>query len=161
MKIDDDRVAGEPERAGGELLLDAREGIIERVHEDAAHHVDDEHPAAAGHRDQIGAAARRARREIGGADQPGLALDIDQRLALIEGVIAESYRIGAGFEELLANRLGDAKAAGGVFAVDGDEVEPPSGAQKRKLGQKHGAARPPDHVADEQQPHRLSRPCNR
>ena len=46
VEIDDRRVAADPERAGGELLLDALERVVERVHEHPAHHVDDEHPRA-------------------------------------------------------------------------------------------------------------------
>ena len=90
---------------------------------------------------------------IGGADQPRLALDEDQRLALIEGVVAERHRVDAGGEELLADRLGDAEAAGGVLAVDDDEIEPPARAQERQPAEDRGAPRAPDHVADEQQPH--------
>ena len=80
---------------------------------------------------RLRAAARRARGIIGGADQARLALDEDQRLLLIEGVIAERDRVGAGGEKIVADRLGDAEAAGGVLAVDDDEIEPPARAQAR------------------------------
>ena len=46
MHVDDDRVCALAERTGGELALDRGERIVERVHEDAAHHVDDEHALA-------------------------------------------------------------------------------------------------------------------
>ena len=100
---------------------------------------------------KAGAAPRRARGIIGGADQARLALDEHQRLALIEGVIAERDRVDAGGEEFLADRLGDAEAAGGVLAVDDDEIEPPARAQRRARGEEGGAARAADDVADEQQ----------
>ena len=40
MHVDDDGVGARAERAGGELALDRRKRIVERVHEDAAHRVD-------------------------------------------------------------------------------------------------------------------------
>ena len=64
--------------------------------------------------------------KFGGADQLRRALDEHQRLALIPGVIAERDGIGAGVEEFLIDRLGDAKTAGGILAIDDDEVELPS-----------------------------------
>ena len=105
--------------------------------------------------DQIGAAAGRPRREIGRADQPRLALDKDERLALVEGVIAERDRVGAGLEEFLADRLGDAEAAGGVFAVDDDEIEPPAGRAGAAIEPAStAAAGPSDDIADKEQTHR-------
>ena len=96
---------------------------------------------AVGGLEQIGAAPRRARGVVGGADQARLALDEHQRLALIEGVVAERDRVDAGGEEFLADRLGDAEAAGGVLAVDDDEIEPPARAQARQM-RSSSAARP-------------------
>ena len=37
MNVDDDGVAADAQRAGAELALDRREGIVQRIHEDAAH----------------------------------------------------------------------------------------------------------------------------
>ena len=76
------------ERAGGKLALDRGERIVERVHEDASHGVDDEHARAVARLDQRGAAARRAGRKVDRAQQPRRALDEDQRLLLVPGVIA-------------------------------------------------------------------------
>ena len=120
------------------------ERIVERVHEHAAHHVDDEHRAP------LAASNRLAPRPgvpggiVGGADQARLALDEHQRLALVEGVVAERDRVDAGGEEFLADRLGDAEAAGGVLAVDDDEIEPPALAQGRRHGRaaRRGRTRP-------------------
>ncbi len=88
--------------------------------------------SSAGRRpDQRGAAAWRA---LGIVDRPyelRIALDEDERLLLVEGVIAERHRVGAGFDQLLEDRLGDAEAAGGVLAVDDDEVEARSGGASR------------------------------
>jgi hypothetical protein len=82
--------------------------IVERVHEDAAHGVDDERALAVLGVDERRAAPGRAFRIIHRADQPRRALDEHQRLALIPGVIAECDGIGAGVEEFLIDRLGDA-----------------------------------------------------
>ncbi len=153
VEIEDRRVAADPERARLELLLDALEGVVERVHEHAPHHVDDEHLGAVGGLEEIGAAPRRPLGIIGGADEARLALDEHQRLALIEGVVAERDRVDAGGEEFLADRLGDPEAAGGVLAVDDDEIEPPARTQNRDVGEKGGAPRTADDVADEEEAH--------
>ena len=55
---------------------------------------------------------------------------------------------------VVADRLGDAEAAGRVLAVDHDAIEPPALAQARQFGRDRGAARTPDDVAEEEQPHR-------
>ena len=68
-------------------------------------------------------------------------------------MVAERDRVGAGGEELLADRLGDAEPAGGVLAVDDDEIEPPARAQARQAVDQRRAAGAADDVADEQQPH--------
>ena len=117
------------ERAGGELAFDRGERIVERVHEDAAHGVDHERALAVLGVDQGGAAAGRAGGIIDRADQARRALDEDQRLALVPGVIAERDGVGAGLDQLVVDRLGDAEAAGGVLAVDDDQVELPVGDQ--------------------------------
>ena len=106
-----------------------REGIVEGVHEEAAHHVDDQDAAARMGLDQVGAAPGRAGRIVRRPQQPGLALDEDERLALVPGMVAERDRVGAGGEDLVADRLRDAEAAGGVLAVDDDAVEAPALAQ--------------------------------
>ena len=82
--------------------------------------------------DQGRAAARRAGRIVDRTDEPRRPLDEHQRLLLVPGVIAERDRVGAGIDELLIDRLGDAEAAGGVLAVDDDEIEPPVAHQPRQ-----------------------------
>ena len=156
MDVDDDGVGVLAERAGGQLALDRREGIVERIHEDAAHGVDDQRALAVLGVDQRGAAARRAGRIIERANQPRRALDEHQRLALIPGMIAERDGVGAGVDEFVVDRLGDAEAAGGVLAVDDDEIELPVGDQSRQPLADDGAPGAPDHVADEQNSHAFS-----
>ena len=102
-------------------------------------------------------AARRAARKVRRADQFRRALDEHQRLALVEGVVAERDAIGAGIEEFVADRLGDAEAAGSVLAIDHDEIERPAAPQARQGLEEHGAAGPADNVTNEEQPHRVIR----
>ena len=71
-----------------ELALDGGEGIVERIHEHAAHDVDHQHARAVLGVDQRGAAAGRAGREVDRAQQLRRALDEHQRLALVPGMIA-------------------------------------------------------------------------
>ena len=80
---------------------------------------------------EVRAPPGRAGRKVHRAQQPRLALDEDERLALVPGMVAEGDGIGAGGQELVADRLGDAEAAGGVLAVDDDAIEPPALAQGR------------------------------
>src|ERR1700722_7981503 len=96
------------------------ERIVERVHKDAAHHVDDEQPLSILVFDHPSAPPRRAEGKIDRTDQTRLAFNKNERFALIEGVVAERHRIDAAVEEFLENRFGQAEAACGVLAVDDD-----------------------------------------
>ena len=155
MHVDDDGVGGGAQRARRDLALQRREGIIQRIHEDAAERVDDEHARAVAGVEHRGAAPRRALGIIDRTDQPRRPLDEDQRLLLVPGMIAERDGIGAGAGEILVDGLGDAEAAGGVFAVHDDEIELPVADQSRQAFQHDGAAAAPQYVADEQDPHAL------
>ncbi len=68
-------------------------------------------------------------------------------------MVAERDGVGTGAGQVLVDRLGDAEAAGGVLAVDGDEVELPVAHQSRQPLHHDGAAATADDVADEQNPH--------
>ena len=78
------------------------------------------------------------------------ALDEDQRLLLVPGMIAGGDGVGAGVDELLVDRLGDAEAAGGVLAIDGDEIELPVAHQPGQALEHDGAPAASHDVADEQ-----------
>ncbi len=158
MDVDDDGVGGIPERAGGKLALQRGEGVVERVHEQAAHDVDDEDAGAVARLDERRAAAGRAGGKIDRTQQLRRALNEDQRLLLVPGMIAAGHRVGAGIDELLVDRLGDAEAAGRVFTVDGDEVELPVPHQPRQPLQHCRTPAAADHVADEEKPHASRRP---
>ena len=87
------------------------------------------------------------------ADQARRALDEHQRLALIPGMIAERDGVGAGVDQLVVDDLGDAEAAGGVLAVDDDEVELPVFDQAGQALVDDRAPGAPDNVADEEDTH--------
>ena len=131
------------------FALDRGERIVHRVHEDAAHGVDHQRALAVLGVDQGGAAPGRAFRIIDRADQPRRALDEHQRLALVPGVIAERDGVGAGVDQLVVDRLGDAESAGGVLAIDDDEVELPVGYQARQALVDNCPPGAADDVADE------------
>ena len=64
-------------------------------------------------------------------------------------MVAERDGVGAGIEEFLVDRLGDAEAAGGVLAIDDDEIERPVADHAGQMLRNGGAPGPADHVADE------------
>src|SRR6202011_3235013 len=88
-------------------------------------------------------------REIRRANQPRRTLDEHQRLALIPRMVAERDGVGAGVDEFLVDRFGDAEAAGGVLAVDDDEIERPVADHAGQMFRDGGATGPADHVAYE------------
>ena len=89
-------------------------------------------------------------RKIHRTDQARRALDENQRFLLIPGVIAERDRVGAGIEQFLIDRLGDAEPAGGILAIDDDEIERPVADHARQMFGDGGAAGPADDVTDEE-----------
>ena len=100
------------------LAVDGGERIVERLHEHAAHGIDDERAGAVLRLDQRRAAAGRAGGIVDRPDQARRALDEDERLLLVPGVIAERDGVGAGLDQLAIDRLGDAETARRVLAVD-------------------------------------------
>ena len=72
MNIDDDCVGRLLQRTDGKLALNSGERIVERVHEDAAHCIDNEHPRAVLCVDQRDTAAGRTGRIIDRAQQARL-----------------------------------------------------------------------------------------
>ena len=149
VEVDHDRVCRLAERTGIEFAVEHREGIVERRHEDAADGVDNKRALAVLGINQRSATARRAPWVVRGADQLRRALDEHQRLALIPGVIAERDGIRSRVEEFLIDRLGDAKAAGGILAIDDDEVEGPVSDHAGQIFSDRGAPCPADHVTHE------------
>ena len=68
-------------------------------------------------------------------------------------MIAERDGVGAGVDEFVVDRLGDAEAAGRVLAIDDDQIELPVGDQARQAFVNNGAPGTPDNVADEEDAH--------
>src|ERR1041384_7545989 len=153
VEVADGDVATLAERTDGKLALDGGKRIIELLHEDAAHGIDDQDARAVLRGQQRRALSRRAGRIVQGPDQFRRALYENQRLALVPSMIAERDDVGAGVADLVIDRLGNAEAAGGVLAVDRDEVEPPALAQPRQAADHHLASGPADDVAEEEKAH--------
>src|SRR5262249_51620141 len=86
------------------------------------------------------------------------ALDEHERLLLIPGVIAAGDDVGAGVDDLVIDHLGNAEAAGGVLAVDRDEVELPVPPQRREPLEHDLAPAAADDIADEEDAHGLLEP---
>ncbi len=160
VHVHDHRVRALAQGAGGELALGRCEGAVEGVHEQPPHDQHHEHAPAVGRLVQIGAPPRRARAEgvVRGPEEPRLALDVGQGLALVPGVVAERDAVDARAVDLLGGRLGDAEAAGRVLAVGHDEVEREPLAQLGQPSREPFAARAAHHVAEESQAHAFD-PC--
>ncbi len=94
-----------------------------------------------------------ARRHVERAHETRLATDENERLLLVEGVIAERHRVGSGIDQLGADRLRDAEAAGRILAVDGNEIQPVALDEAGQVLQHHRPARPADDIAEEEEAH--------
>ena len=141
------------QRAGFELALQRLERIVQRLHHHPAHDVHHQHLAPVGGLVETRPPPRRAGRIIDRAQELRHPLDEHQRLALGKGMVAECDDIGAGIEEVVADLLGDAEAAGGVFAIHHDEIGRKVRLQVRQVAQERLAPGAPHHVAEEHQPH--------
>src|SRR3546814_17129867 len=116
--VDDDGIdAAAAEPVLLQFAVDRGKRIVERVHEDAAHHLHHQHLAATGHGEYRGAPARRALGVIQRPQQPGVAVDVAQRLALVPGMVAENDGVDAGGVEVIAALVGEAEDGGGMLAV--------------------------------------------
>ena len=153
MDVDDDGVRAVAQGTGRKLPLDGRKRIIERIHEDAAERAHHEDAPTVPGIEHGGAAAGRSGGIIDRPDQARRPLDEHQCLALVPGVIAERDRVRADIDELVIDRLGDAEPAGGILAVDDDEIELPVGDQRRQALLHDSASAAPDDVADKQDAH--------
>lgn len=106
----------------GDEVVDGVEGVVDGdVHEGASHGVDDaEFDAVAGDDDVAGAWAVFGKVE--GADEAGFFGEEGLDFALVPCVVAEGDDVDFVAEDFVGDFWGDAAAAGGVFAVDDDEV---------------------------------------
>src|SRR5262249_47109722 len=106
--------------------------------------------------DQRSAATRRAFGIVEWPDQPRRTFDEHQRLALIPGVIAQGDSICAGIDEFIVDDFSNAKATGGIFAIDHDQIELPLCDQARQPLENNGAPGAANHVADKKNTHARS-----
>ncbi len=135
-----------------ELLVDGDERVVERRHEDAAHHVDDADRDAVAFPD-VRAGTGRAGRIVRRSDEPRLAVDEVHHLALVPDVIARRHHVDAGAEQFVADLARNTGAAGGVFAVGQDQVDVVGAHESGQAALHQLPARPGHDVADEQQLH--------
>jgi hypothetical protein len=68
-------------------------------------------------------------------------------------MVAAGDGVGAGLDELVVDRFGNTEAAGGIFAVDHDEIELPVANKGGHALGNHGASAATDDVADEENAH--------
>ena len=123
MHVDEDRIGARAERTGFDLALDGIERTVERIHEDTAKRVHDEKPRARRRLGQHRAAAGRAGGIVHRTDEARLALDMDERLAPVPGMIAKRDDVRTGLEKIVADSSGDTETASRVLAVDDGEIE--------------------------------------
>ena len=130
-----------------------RVGLGERrapgVEEDAARQVDhaQARPVALDHAAAVpGLGAQEVRRP----QDPLLLVEVGVDLAVAVGVVAQRDHVDARGEELLGDLGRDPEPAGGVLAVDDDEVRRVRVAQAGQQPEQGPAARRPDDVADEE-----------
>ncbi len=155
VDVDDDRGRPGAERVIGEDRREPGERVVERVHEQPAHQVDDECRAAVVEAVQPPAGAGRARREIRRPQHARVALDIGDQLALVPDVIAGRQHVDAAIVEFAAQPLGQSRPMGRVLGVDDDEIERQIAAQLRDVLLDHLAPRPSHHVAAKQDVHAM------
>ena len=114
----------------GEKLVGLAEGIVAGGHENAALEVDDGVRLSRGEFALVEAETGRAGGVVGGAEDASAAVvgvrghgHVVEDLALVPDVVAGGDDMGAEVEELFGKGWGDAEAAGGVLAVDDEEVD--------------------------------------
>ena len=157
MEIEDDGVGLFLQRRGVENGFGCLERVVEfRVHEHAAHDIGDQHAGAVAGVIKARAAPWRARGVIRRAQELIVALAENDRFLLVPDMVAGGDDIGAGIDGFEEDILGDAEAAGGILAVDDDEIEFQVGHEPRQAIPYRSPSRLADHVTQKKQPHSLS-----
>ena len=152
VKIDEDRRGLDAEVEFGEELFEPGEGVIERIHEEPAHQVDDENAPLAD-RMQPPAGTGGSLREVRRAQDAGIALDIGDDFALVPDVIAGGQDIDFGVVKFAAEAFGQAAAGRRVLGIDDDQVEGEPTAQGRHVLFYGLTAGPSDNIATKQDFH--------
>src|SRR5690606_20335871 len=152
--VDHDCVNRFAERAGRKFPLSRMEGIVEvGLHEHAAHDVGHKHPGAVSRQVDAAASPGRTLGEVCGAQEPVLARGEAQRLSLVPDMVPSGDSIVTGIDRVPEYLLGNAEAAGGVLAIDDDEIEPVVGNQAGKALTNGRSPRAAHHVAQKEKSH--------
>jgi hypothetical protein len=158
VEVEDDGIAIAAQAMRVQQLLDLLERIIERIHEQPPHQVDDADLLAFGGWEDAGALARRANREVERPQQARLVADVADRFFLVPDVVAGGDAVHASTEQIVTDFLGDTEATGGVLSVRHHEIDPVIALEARQALDHHIAPRPPYDVTAEQQTHGATTP---
>jgi len=144
----------EHDRRQGAGLLDERvhdlPRRLRRVEEEVAEQAQHRHAHAVARLDDGEAAPRREDALVGGADHALARGEVVADAAAPVGVVAERDDVGARGEELVGELPGDARAVGGVLAVDDADVHVELLAQPRKVVLDGAPAGHPEDVGEEE-----------
>ena len=157
MDVDQDEMRAAAQPVLAEFDVERTERVVERVHEQPAHDVDDHDLLPTRRLEQVGAPARRAGGKVDRPQQPLVLGDVGNDLALVPGMVAGGDAVDTGLVELGADLGGDAEARRRVLAVHDHEVEAELAPETRDLLDHRIAAGAADDVATEQNFHALDK----
>src|SRR5690606_12130307 len=160
VEINQNGIGYMPERRIGNGCLNGPERIVDGRHEYAPQGIDDQNPMAIPALYHHGTPSWCTGSVIDGPDKRRLALDIGQRFALIEGVIAQGDNVSAGVAKSLEVVLDEPLAMTGILAIDHDEIELVARDQARQVFSHRVTARAADDIAQKKQSH-IGFPKNR
>src|SRR5262249_50746743 len=141
------------ERAGRKLRFNGTKRIVERIHEDSTHGIDDEDALAATRFEEPRALSRRARRVVDRPEDTVFVVDEPEDLLLVGPMIARRQNVDSGREQFVRDRARQAKAAGRVLAIGDDKIEAKLFLDPGQLRRHDVATRTADDVSDEEQAH--------
>ena len=121
MEVDEDDARARAQRF--DFFEHALERIVELLHEDAPHHVDDADRPSLGGAREIAAVAGDAGGEVGRPQEPRFGADVVDGLALRPDVVARGHDVDPPIQQLVAELPGDAPARGGIFGIGDDQVD--------------------------------------
>ncbi len=145
-------MASTPSRNSPQKLFEPGERIVERVHEEPAHQIDDE-DALPSDRVEPPPGAGGSLREVRRAQDPRIAVEIGDDLPLVPDVVAGGQDIDFGIVKFAAQAFGQAAARGRVLGIDDDQVDRKLTAQDRHVLFDRLTAGPSDDVSTKQDVH--------
>ena len=156
VKIDQDRRRVDAELEFSEQLVQPGERIVERIHEEPAHQIDDENALLAD-RMKPPVGAGRSLWKVRRAQHPRIPVEIGDDLTLVPDVIAGGQHIDFGIVKFAAEALGQAPARRRVLGIDDDQVEGEPTTQGRHVLFYGLTAGPSDNIATKQDFHTAPR----